>query len=95
MKSVLRRCIPLTTFLLASFLLIPSLALAVPLYPSVTTQAASSLDTTSVVGNGNITATHGGGTVTVRGFVYDADTSYGATTTDSGSYGTSRLINSS
>ena len=55
--------------------------------PTVTTQAASSVTSTTATGNGNITST-GGDPVTVRGFTYGLTTSYGATTTDSGTYGT-------
>jgi len=60
--------------------------------PTVTTQAVSSVATTSVTGNGNITAT-GGANPTVRGFCYKEGTSGDPTTADdevhdTGDYGT-------
>ncbi len=54
--------------------------------PTVTTQDASSVSATSVTGNGTITS-EGTASSTARGFVYGADTSYGATTTESGTFG--------
>jgi hypothetical protein len=54
---------------------------------TVTTQSASSLTLSSATLNGNITAT-GGANATVRGFTYGLTTAYGATTTESGSFGT-------
>jgi hypothetical protein len=53
--------------------------------PTVTTSAASPLTATSAILNGNITAT-GNQNATVTGFVWGTDTSYGATTTDNGSF---------
>jgi peptidoglycan hydrolase-like protein with peptidoglycan-binding domain len=50
--------------------------------PSVTTDPASSIDQTSATLNGTITDI-GTTSPTVRGFVYGADATYGATTTDS------------
>ena len=60
--------------------------------PTVTTQSADQIATTSVRGNGNITAT-GGENCTRRGFCYKAGTSGDPTTSDSvayddGSFGT-------
>lgn len=49
---------------------------------TVTTQAATSISQTSVTLNGTITDV-GTTSPSVRGFVYGADTTYGATTTDS------------
>lgn len=54
--------------------------------PTVTTQAASSVSTTSGTGNGTITS-EGTASSTARGFVYGASASYGATTTESGTFG--------
>ncbi len=59
----------------------------VPSAPMVTTQAASSAGESSVTLNGTITDL-GTQTPTVRGFVYGDSTAYGATTTESGSFGT-------
>jgi hypothetical protein len=60
--------------------------------PTVTTQSATNIATTSITGNGNITAT-GGENCTRRGFCYKAGTSGDPTTSDSvayddGSFGT-------
>jgi hypothetical protein len=55
--------------------------------PTVTTSAVSSIGLTSATLNGNITAT-GGQNATAEGFVWGTSTSYGATTTESGSFGT-------
>jgi hypothetical protein len=54
--------------------------------PAVTTQAASSVSATSVTANGTIIS-EGTASSTARGFVYGADTSYGATTTEAGTFG--------
>lgn len=58
--------------------------------PTVTTQAASSVEETTATGNGNITSLNGGGNATARGFEYDTDTGspYASSAYDSGSYGT-------
>ena len=56
------------------------------LSPTLTTSAPSAVFDTSVTLNGSITAL-GTASSTVRGFVYGSDTSYGATTTESGSFG--------
>jgi hypothetical protein len=53
--------------------------------PTVTTQAATNVDTTSCTGNGNITAT-GGANATRRGFCYKEGTSGDPTTSDSVAY---------
>ena len=63
-----------------------------PVAPTVTTQSATNVDTTSFTGNGNITDT-GGANCTRRGFCYKAGTSGDPTTSDSvayddGSFGT-------
>ena len=60
--------------------------------PTVTTQAATSIEDTTATGNGNITAT-GGANATRRGFCYKVGTSGDPTTADSvayddGSFGT-------
>ncbi|HTE48449.1 MAG TPA: peptidoglycan-binding domain-containing protein, partial [Candidatus Paceibacterota bacterium] len=55
--------------------------------PTVTTQGASSITATSATGNGTITST-GDATVITRGVVYGATSSYGATTTESGTFST-------
>lgn len=55
--------------------------------PTVTTQAASSLTPVSAVFNGTI-VDNGNATSTARGFIYGLTTSYGATTTSSGLFGT-------
>ena len=57
------------------------------LSPTLTTSAASSISTTGATLNGSITDV-GNGTSTTEGFVYGTDTTYGATTTQSGSFGT-------
>jgi hypothetical protein len=57
------------------------------LSPTLTTSAASSISATGVILNGSI-GNIGNGTSTVRGFVYGTGTSYGATTTESGSFST-------
>lgn len=54
--------------------------------PTVSTQAASSVSATSVTGNGTITS-EGTASSTVRGFVYGVDATYGATTTEAGTFG--------
>jgi len=59
----------------------------VPSAPTVTTQVASSAGESSVTLNGTITDL-GTETPTVRGFVYGESEEYGATTTESGSFGT-------
>lgn len=58
----------------------------VPSAPTVTTQVASSAGESSVTLNGTITDI-GTETPTVRGFVYGETEAYGATTTESGSFG--------
>ena len=63
-----------------------------PVAPTVTTQAATSVEATTATGNGNITAT-GGANATRRGFCYMAGTSGDPTTAnsvayDDGSFGT-------
>jgi hypothetical protein len=55
--------------------------------PTVTTQSATSVTESSATLNGTITVT-GGANASIRGFVYGLTTSYGATTTESGSFGT-------
>ena len=55
--------------------------------PTLTTDAASSITTTTATLNATITAT-GGASATIRGFQYGTTTSYGTTTTESGSFGT-------
>jgi len=57
--------------------------------PTVTTQAASSINENSAIGNGNITDT-GGPNCDERGFDYDVDSGvpYADSATDVGSYGT-------
>jgi hypothetical protein len=57
------------------------------LSPTLTTSAASSVFPTGATLNGSIDEV-GNGTSTTEGFVYGADTAYGATTTESGSFGT-------
>lgn len=59
----------------------------VPCAPTLSIQAVSSIGAGIATANGTITAT-GGSNATVRGFVYGTDTTYGATTTESGSFGT-------
>jgi hypothetical protein len=54
---------------------------------TVTTQTPSSVATSSMVGNGNITSV-GESSPTVRGFVYGTTAAYGATTTENGSFST-------
>ena len=54
--------------------------------PTLTTSAASSILATSATLNGSITAT-GGTNATAEGFVYGVTTAYGATSTQSGSFG--------
>ncbi len=54
--------------------------------PSLSTQAASSIASTSATLNGTITD-GGGANATTRGFVYGATSAYGATSTQSGSFG--------
>jgi len=78
---------------------IASVELVAIVPPTVTTQAVSSITTTSGLGNGNITAT-GGTNATSEGFVYDTVThtlpgnvapgssGYASNVTQSGSYGT-------
>ena len=66
--------------------------------PTITTQAATDITTTSCIGNGNITAT-GGANCTRRGFCYKAGTSGEPTTSDSvayddGSFGTGAFTKS-
>jgi hypothetical protein len=66
--------------------------------PTVTTQSATNVDTTSFTGNGNITDT-GGENCTRRGFCYKAGTSGDPTTSDSvayddGSFGTGAFTKS-
>jgi hypothetical protein len=56
-----------------------------PVAPTVTTQAPSSLTSTTLTGNGNITAT-GGANATRRGFCYKVGTSGDPTTADSVAY---------
>lgn len=56
-----------------------------PVAPTVTGSAASSVATTSMTGNGNITA-DGGATVTRRGFCYKTGTTGDPTTADSVAY---------
>jgi hypothetical protein len=65
----------------------PSLVItyAIPVAPTVTTSAASSVTATSMTGNGNITA-DGGATVTRRGFCYMTGTSGDPTTANSVAY---------
>ena len=63
-----------------------------PVAPTVTGSAATSVATTSMTGNGNITS-DGGATVTTRGFCYTTGTSGDPTTAnstafDTGSFGT-------
>ena len=55
--------------------------------PTVTTVAASATEETSATLNGSITAT-GGQNPDLRGFVYGLSSSYGATTTEAGSFST-------
>ena len=57
------------------------------LSPSLTTSAASPISTAGATLNGSID-TIGNDNPTTRGYVYGADTSYGATTTESGTFGT-------
>jgi len=69
-----------------------------PVAPTVTTQSATNVDTTSFTGNGNITDT-GGANCTRRGFCYKAGTSGDPTTSDSvayddGSFGTGAFTKS-
>ena len=59
-----------------------------PTHPTVTISTSTSITATSVTFNGNITAT-GQSNSTVRGFKYGLTSSYGATTTESGSFGVS------
>ena len=66
--------------------------------PTVTTQSATDIATTSITGNGNITDT-GGENCTRRGFCYKAGTSGDPTTSDSvayddGSFGTGAFTKS-
>ncbi len=57
--------------------------------PSVTTVAASSVEETTAVGNGNITSLGGGANCTVRGIQYDVDSGapYASDAHENGSYG--------
>ncbi len=55
--------------------------------PAVTASVASSVDRTTATLTGNITGT-GGATPTVRGFYYGTTSSFGSTTTESGSFST-------
>ena len=69
-----------------------------PVAPTVTTQSATNIATTSCIGNGNITDT-GGENCTRRGFCYKAGTSGDPTTSDSvayddGSFGTGAFTKS-
>jgi hypothetical protein len=64
-----------------------------PATPALSTSAASSLAQTSVTGNGNILSI-GEASPTVRGFVYGASTSYGATTTENGAFSTGAFTGS-
>ena len=57
------------------------------LSPTLTTSAASAVYDTGVTLNGSISDV-GNDTPTTRGFVYGPTTSYGATTTENGSFGT-------
>jgi hypothetical protein len=57
------------------------------LAPSVTTNAASSVTTSTASLNGNIVST-GGVSPTTRGFAYGLTTAYGTTTTQSGTFST-------
>lgn len=54
---------------------------------TVTTSAASSIATTSAVLNGNITVLGSSGNATIEGFYWGLTTSYGATISNSGSFG--------
>ncbi|MFH1231641.1 MAG: fibronectin type III domain-containing protein, partial [Planctomycetota bacterium] len=56
--------------------------------PTVTTQAATDLTTTSATGNGNITDLGGAANCTARGFKYGLTQTDTWTASDSGSYGT-------
>jgi len=58
-----------------------------PSAPTVTTQAVDTITSTTATGHGTIVST-GGANATARGVVYGATTAYGATTTESGSFGT-------
>lgn len=53
--------------------------------PTVSTDPASSVTTTTATLNGTVSDT-GGANITVRGFEYGLTTGYGSTTTDTGSY---------
>jgi hypothetical protein len=53
--------------------------------PTVTTQSASAVGQTTATLNGTVTDT-GGGAIYTRGFVYGTTASYGATTTEAGSF---------
>jgi hypothetical protein len=69
-----------------------------PVAPTVTTQSATNISTTSCTGNGNIIAT-GGANCTRRGFCYKVGTSGDPTTSDSvayddGSFGTGAFTKS-
>ncbi|MCR4275072.1 MAG: cadherin domain-containing protein [Candidatus Campbellbacteria bacterium] len=55
--------------------------------PTVTTDAVSSIEQTTAVGNGTISTT-GGENVTARGFTFGLTTAYGATTTENGVFST-------
>lgn len=59
----------------------------IPQPPTVATGAASSIATSSAILNGNITDA-GQAPPSIRGFAYGLTTAYGATTTESGSFGT-------
>ncbi len=61
--------------------------LTLPVVPTVTTQAPTAGSGIFFTANGNITAT-GGVNATTRGFAYGLTTAYGATTTETSSFGT-------